>query len=44
MERPLFNELFKNSAVKRAGFKGLKRNVDFIQTNTDRGAIWKNRP
>ena len=44
MERPLFNELFKNSAVKRAGFKGLKRNIDFIQTNTDRGAIWKNRP
>lgn len=31
MERPLFNELFKNSAVKRAGFKGLKRNLEFIQ-------------
>ena len=31
MERPLFNELFKNSAVKRAGFKGLKRNLQFLQ-------------
>ena len=30
MEKPLFNELFKNSAVKRTGFKGLKRNLEFI--------------
>lgn len=30
MEKPLFNELFKNSAVKRTGFKGLKRNLQFI--------------
>jgi epoxyqueuosine reductase len=30
MKRPLFNELFKNSAVKRAGYKGLKRNLRFI--------------
>ncbi len=30
MERPLFNELFKNSAVKRTGFDGLKRNLKFI--------------
>ncbi len=30
MERPLFNELFKNSAVKRAGFNGLKRNLKFL--------------
>jgi len=30
MERPLFNELFKNSAVKRTGFNGLKRNLSFI--------------
>jgi len=36
MERPLFNELFKNSAVKRAGFKGLKRNLEFIQSETNR--------
>ncbi len=32
MERPLFNELFKNSAVKRAGFEGLKRNLRFIES------------
>ncbi len=31
MDRPLFNELFKNSAVKRAGFKGLKRNLQFLR-------------
>ncbi|WP_167605006.1 tRNA epoxyqueuosine(34) reductase QueG [Maribellus sediminis] len=31
MERPLFNELFRNSAVKRAGFKGLKRNLKFLR-------------
>ncbi|MEN8115520.1 MAG: tRNA epoxyqueuosine(34) reductase QueG [Bacteroidota bacterium] len=30
MEKPLFNELFKNSAVKRTGFKGLKRNLKFL--------------
>ncbi len=30
MERPLFSELFKSSAVKRAGFKGLKRNLNFL--------------
>ncbi|MCK3683860.1 tRNA epoxyqueuosine(34) reductase QueG [Maribellus sp. YY47] len=30
MERPLFNELFKNSTVKRAGFGGLKRNLKFL--------------
>jgi epoxyqueuosine reductase len=30
MERILFNELFKNSAVKRVGFKGLKRNLEFL--------------
>lgn len=35
MERPLFNELFKNSAVKRAGFNGLKRNLSFIQSQTN---------
>ena len=31
MERPLFNALFKNSAVKRTGFKGLQRNLKFLQ-------------
>ncbi|MDX1284386.1 MAG: tRNA epoxyqueuosine(34) reductase QueG, partial [Draconibacterium sp.] len=30
MERPLFNELFKNSAIKRTGYNGLKRNLDFL--------------
>ncbi|MEE4284884.1 MAG: tRNA epoxyqueuosine(34) reductase QueG, partial [Mariniphaga sp.] len=35
MENPLFNELFKNSAVKRTGFKGLKRNLKFVQPETD---------
>jgi epoxyqueuosine reductase len=32
IEKPLFNELFKKSAVKRTGFEGLKRNLKFIQT------------
>lgn len=32
MDRPLFNELFKNSAVKRTGFDGLKRNLRFIDS------------
>ncbi len=31
MERPLFNELFKNSAVKRTGYKGLLRNLQFLK-------------
>ena len=31
MEKPLFDELFKKSAVKRAGFSGLKRNLGFIE-------------
>jgi epoxyqueuosine reductase len=35
MEKPQFNQLFKKSAVKRTGFKGLKRNLEFIQTNKD---------
>uniref|UniRef100_UPI0032179F82 tRNA epoxyqueuosine(34) reductase QueG n=1 Tax=uncultured Draconibacterium sp. TaxID=1573823 RepID=UPI0032179F82 len=30
MEKPLFNELFKNSAVKRTSFKGLQRNLKFL--------------
>ncbi len=32
MEKPEFNGLFKNSAVKRTGFEGLKRNLKFIQS------------
>ncbi len=31
MEKPLFNVLFKNSAVKRTGFKGLQRNLEFLR-------------
>lgn len=31
MERPLFNQLFKNSAVKRTGYKGLLRNLRFLK-------------
>lgn len=31
LNRPLFNELFRNSAVKRTGFKGLQRNLKFIR-------------
>jgi epoxyqueuosine reductase len=31
MDRPRFNKLFNNSAVKRAGFNGLKRNLKGIQ-------------
>jgi epoxyqueuosine reductase len=33
MEKPLFNDLFKNSAVKRTGYEGLKRNLKFIQNS-----------
>ena len=35
LEKPLFNELFKNSAVKRTGFYGLKRNLKFIRTKNE---------
>jgi len=31
MDKPLFNELFRNSAVKRARFDGLKRNLEFLE-------------
>lgn len=30
MDKPMFNELFRNSAVKRARFEGLKRNLKFL--------------
>lgn len=33
MEKPLFNELFRNSAVKRTRFEGLKRNLKFLEEN-----------
>ncbi len=35
IEKPLFNELFKNSAVKRTGFNGLKRNLKFIRVKSN---------
>ena len=31
MDKPLFNTLFRNSAVKRTRFEGLKRNVNFLR-------------
>ena len=31
MDRPEFNELFRNSAVKRTRFEGLKRNLRFLE-------------
>jgi epoxyqueuosine reductase len=33
MGKPLFNELFRNSAVKRTKFEGLKRNLKYIATD-----------
>ncbi len=30
LDPPSFSSIFKNSAVKRAGYKGLKRNIDFL--------------
>ena len=32
IQKPLFDDLFKNSAVKRTGFPGLRRNLKFIQS------------
>lgn len=31
MDEQLFDELFADSAVQRTGFKGLKRNIDFLK-------------
>lgn len=33
MTEDVFNSIFKNSAVKRTKFKGLKRNLEFIKTS-----------
>jgi epoxyqueuosine reductase len=35
MDQSLFKALFKNSAVQRTGFKGLKRNLEFIKNTPD---------
>jgi len=39
MDKPLFNELFRNSALKRTGFTGLKRNLSFIEESNDNKEI-----
>ncbi len=33
LDKPLFNQLFKHSAVQRAGYKGLRRNIDFLSNS-----------
>jgi len=33
----VFNKTFKDSPVKRTGFEGLKRNIEFITRNTPKG-------
>ncbi len=30
LDKPTFKKLFKNTAVERTGFKGLRRNIDFL--------------
>ena len=37
-----FEELFKHSAVKRAGYEGLKRNIEFISSGELRDAVHDN--
>ena len=39
MEKPLFDEIFKKSAVKRTGYSGLKRNLNFIESGKDGNKI-----
>lgn len=33
LTQEIFNKLFKNSAVKRTKFKGLSRNIKFLEQN-----------
>ena len=33
LTQEVFSNVFKNSALKRAKFKGLKRNIDFVKSN-----------
>lgn len=35
LDKPLFNEIFKNSAVKRAGFAKLKNSINFVTLSTE---------
>lgn len=37
LDNARFKSLFKGSAVERTGFKGLKRNIDFVAENTNFG-------
>ena len=37
-----FDALFKHSAVQRAGFEGLKRNIEFLSSNKLRDAVCDN--
>jgi epoxyqueuosine reductase len=37
-----FDALFKRSAVQRAGFEGLKRNIEFLSSNKLRDAVCDN--
>jgi len=34
LDKPTFKKLFKGSAVERTGFKGLRRNIDFLSSET----------
>ncbi len=36
MTKELFNELFRKSAVKRTGYEGLKRNINFLDESSDK--------
>jgi epoxyqueuosine reductase len=37
-----FEALFKHSAVQRAGYEGLKRNIEFISSGELRDAVHDN--
>ena len=39
LDHSRFKTLFKNSAVERTGFKGLKRNIDFVAESTNFNAL-----
>jgi epoxyqueuosine reductase len=44
LDKPSFNRLFRSSAVKRAGYKGLTRNIGFLCNNPDPTARQKSSP
>ena len=39
MDKPLFNNLFRNSAVKRTGYDGLRRNLQFLTYHAPTEAV-----